>query len=222
MYAIFDNLLNNNVKQFPDCSSVMELCNSFATFFNGKVANIRQNLDAKTVGDCEDLCNAYNEQCNTLLSKFHNVSVDDVSKVILSLPNKSCMLDTLPMPMFKDNVDVLAEPLTKIINESFNSGVFPAQLRTAVVTPILKKQNLDKQHLKNYRPVSNISYVSKIMEKLVCVQIKDHLASNDLQERYQSAYREQHSTETALLCVKTDLMRTMDEGNAAAVVLLDL
>jgi hypothetical protein len=90
------------------------------------------------------------------------------------------------------------------------------------VTPILKKPSLDKKVLKNYRPVSNISYVSKIMEKIVCSQIKNHLNQNALLEPFQSAYRELHSTETALLRVKSDIMHAIDDNKAVAVVLLDL
>ena len=140
----------------------------------------------------------------------------------MSTPSKSCTLDVLPMWLLKENIADLAKPLTTIINMSFSSGVFPTKLREAFVTPILKKPTLDRQCYKNYRPVSNISYVSKIMEKIICTQMNDHLTTNNLQERFQSAYRQQHSTETALLCVKTDLLRAMDENHAIAVVLLDL
>ena len=140
----------------------------------------------------------------------------------MSTPSKSCTLDVLPMWLLKENIADLAKPLTTIINMSFSSGVFPTKLREAFVTPILKKPTLDRQCYKNYRPVSNISYVSKIMEKIICTQMNEHLTTNNLQERFQSAYRQQHSTETALLCVKTDLLRAMDENHAIAVVLLDL
>ena len=99
---------------------------------------------------------------------------------------------------------------------------FPERLCEAVVSPILKKSSLDKNVLKNYRPVSNISYLSKLLEKLVCAEINDHLASNNLLEEYQSAYRQRHSTETALLCVKADILRALDNNKAVAVVLLDL
>ena len=116
----------------------------------------------------------------------------------------------------------MCEPLTSIINASFRTGVFPSKLREAVVSPILKKPSLDKEILKHYRPVSNISYVSKLMEKIVCGQIKDHQNSNGLQEPFQSAYRELHSTETTLLRVRTDILRCIDDGKAVALVLLDL
>ena len=141
------------------------------------------------------------------------------------MPSKSCALDILPMWLLKENIEVVVKPITSIINVSLSTGIFPSKLREAVVSPLLKKPSLDKEVLKNYRPVSNISYVSKIMEKVVCNQIKDHLKTHGLQEPLeplQSAYRELHSTETALLRVRTDILKAMDDNKAVAVILLDL
>ena len=144
---------------------------------------------------------------NASLSAFCMVTVEDVTKLIMSMPSKSCALDILPMCLLKENIHTLAQSITTIINASLSTGTFPSKLREAVVSPLLKKPTLDKEVLKNYRPVSNISYISKIMEKVVCNQIKDHLKTHGLPEPLQSAYRELHSTETAL---------------AVAMVLLDL
>ena len=106
------------------------------------------------------------------LSAFYHVTVDNVSKLIMSMPSKSCALDILPMWLLKENIEVVAKPITSIINVSLSTGIFPSKFREAVVSPLLKKPSLDKEVLKNYRPVSNISYVSKIMEKVVCNQIE--------------------------------------------------
>ena len=133
---------------------------------------------------------------NASLSAFCMVPVEDVTKLIMSTPSKSCALDILPMCLLKENIHTLAQSITTIINASLSTGTFPSKLREAIVSPLLKKPSLDKEVLKNYRPVSNISYISKIMEKVVCNQIKDHLKSYGLQE---PLHRELHSTETALL-----------------------
>ena len=87
---------------------------------------------------------------------------------------------------------------------------------------VLKKSTLDKNVLQNYRPVSNIRNYSKIMEKIAAAHLQDHICTNNLHEEFQSAYRAQNSTETALLKVKTDIMTDMDNGKAIFVVLLDL
>ena len=83
----------------------------------------------------------------------------------------------------------------------------------------MKKTSLDSEDLKNYRPISNLSFMSKVLEKVVLSQKLQHVNSNKLLSNFQSAY---HSTETALLRVTNDLLPTMDEGKISVLVLLDL
>ena len=75
---------------------------------------------------------------------------------------------------------------------------------------------------KNYRPVSNLSFISKIIEKCVAEQLVHHIDSNGLNEIMQSAYKKHHSTETALLKVKSDILQNFADGNVTCLVLLDL
>jgi hypothetical protein len=87
---------------------------------------------------------------------------------------------------------------------------------------LLKKPGLDKEVLKNYRPVSNLPFVSKIVEKVVAKRIDHHLNSNNLQDNLQSAYRSCHSTETALLRVHRDIATSLDSNCCTVLVMLDL
>ena len=88
--------------------------------------------------------------------------------------------------------------------------------------PLLRKPSLLKDDMKNYRPVSNLNFVSKIIEKVIANRIRSHLERNDLSNQYQSAYKKFHSTETALLKVENDIIFNMDEGRVTALTLLDL
>ena len=88
--------------------------------------------------------------------------------------------------------------------------------------PILKKASLDKEILKNFRSVSNLSFLSKVIEKVIVSRLADHTAANDLMDPMQSAYRKGHSTETALLRVHNDVIGAVDKGNGVILVLLDL
>ena len=87
--------------------------------------------------------------------------------------------------------------------------------------PSLKKPGLDFA-FKNSRPASNLSYISKLSERVGVEQFMEHLTANNLQSPLQSAYKQQHSTETALLKVKNDILMSMDEQHVTFLVLLDL
>ena len=144
------------------------------------------------------------------LGKFSSVSEDQVRKLIQAAPSKSCQLDPIPTSLLKECLDVLLPSITKIVNLCLSEGVFPDDFKTAFVKPLLKKPSLDKNELKNYRPVSNLSFLSKVVEKVVAEQINSHLVNNELSNSFQSAYKKYHSTETALLKISNDIQLAMN------------
>ena len=110
---------------------------------------------------------------------------------------------------------------TSVINESLQTGDFPQDLKEAVVKPLLKMANLDLID-KNYRPVSNLEFMGKTIECAVTSQLTQHISENSLLELMQSVYRSGHSTETALLKVKTDLLHAIDHQVVVCLILVDL
>ena len=90
-------------------------------------------------------------------------------------------------------------------------------MKRALVTPLIKKASLNPDEYKNYRPVSNLSFISKTIERIVANQLHDHLMCNNLMEKSQSAYRMFHSTETALLRVQNDLLNALDKKKMAVL-----
>ena len=107
-------------------------------------------------------------------------------------------------------------------NESLASGTVSPSYKHDVVTPLLKKASLSSEDLKNFRPVSNLPFLSNILEKVVSLQLRDHLSKNGLYEIYQSAYRQFHNTETALLKVQNDLLCEAEKGKISILALLDM
>ena len=130
-------------------------------------------------------------------------------------------MDPAPTTLLKQYTEILVPSIQHIINASLSQGSFTYSLKTAILRPLLKKPNLDLV-FKNYRPVSNLSYLSKIVEKVVCTQITSFAAQTKNTEDLQSAYHEDHSTETALLKVKTDLLTALDNQEISCLILLDL
>ena len=120
-------------------------------------------------------------------------------------PTKLCTLDPIPTFILKEAIDVLFPFLTAMVNASLREGCLPASQKRAIIAPLLKKPSLDAGELKNYRPVSNLLFMSKVVERIVAEQLVKYLQANDLMPRLQSAYRRRHSTETALLRVLSDI-----------------
>ena len=100
--------------------------------------------------------------------------------------------------------------------------MIPKSLKTAHIRPLLKKTGLDSDILKNYRPVSNLTFISKVIEKVISGRLNEHLINNSLFDPLQSAYRDKHSTETALIKVQNDILSALDAGSSAILLMLDL
>ena len=108
-----------------------------------------------------------------------------------------------------------------MINLSIKNGYFPDTWKGALVKPILKKSNADLV-FKNFRPVNNLSFLSKLTEKTVAHQTVNHMTTHNLIPVFQSAYRQGHSTETALIRVRNDILMNMNSQQVTLLVLLDL
>ena len=117
---------------------------------------------------------------------------------------------------------ILLTPITNIVTLSSESGSFPEVLKVSHITPLLKKPSLSKDDMKNYRPVSNLYFMSKLIEKIISNRIRSHPDKNNLTNPNQSAYKPLYSTKKALLKIHNDICMNMDSGKTTALVLLDL
>ena len=106
----------------------------------------------------------------------------------------------------------------KLVNFSLSEGLVPDGFKKAVVTPLIKKASLPVEDLKNYRPVSGLSFISKLVERIVAKQLVDHIHRHGLDNSYQSAYKSGHSTEMALLSIKNDIHLSLSQREATALV----
>ena len=150
-------------------------------------------------------------------SSFEKVSQLKVKECILNAAPKSCELNPIPSKILIECLDFILPSPTDLFNSSLASGIFPQCFKSALVTPILKKRCLDHNDLNNYRPVSNLCFIAKILEKLVLSQVSSYLNSHNLYNIWQSAYRPGHSTETAILKVVDDLFLSHNKGNISVL-----
>ena len=147
---------------------------------------------------------------------------DEVAKIISESSKTSCPLDPMPTKLLINLLPELLPVITHIVNLSLTTGIFPDALKTALVYPLIKKLTLDPNLFKSFRPVSHLSFLSKIIEKIIAKRLLQHLIENDLLEQMQSAYKPCHSTETALLKVQNDILGLLDKGQCVYLALLDL
>ena len=126
----------------------------------------------------------------------------------------------LPTLLLKSAVDALVPYITKIVNLSFKYILMPLELKKAVILALLKKVCLDKDIFKIYWPISNLAFVSKIIEWVVASRTKEHMDANMLHEILQSAYKSMHSVETMLLKMQDDILHAVDINQVVLLVLL--
>jgi len=150
------------------------------------------------------------------------VTADEVRKLILSACNKTCQSDPVPTWLVKQFGCQLSPFIARLFNASLTTGCFSAKFKHAVVLPLLKKDGLDKDQLKYYRPVSNLPFLSKLLDRVIQRQLQRFLSAHSMMPIHQSAYRRYHSTKTVLLKVFNDLQLAKDRGQVSALCLLDL
>ena len=142
----------------------------FTKFFDGKVDDIRSrtaNVAPSTIVPRDIPSLASFELCTT----------EEVACMIRKAPSKQCELDPAPTWLIKQCCDMLAPVVTLLVNQSFEEGTFSDGGKVAVVKPILKKPNLDPFDLKSWRPISKISFVSKIVERFAIQRFSRHCST---------------------------------------------
>uniref|UniRef100_A0A671YR52 Reverse transcriptase domain-containing protein n=1 Tax=Sparus aurata TaxID=8175 RepID=A0A671YR52_SPAAU len=200
-------------------SITVDKCNSFLSFFQSKIDSIYNQLsNPPTTSDSQPPA----APTTPPLSQFTLVSPLELLPIVSNMKSSTSVLDPIPSSIIKLCLPAISPLIVTIINSSLTSGFVPQTLKLAAVTPILKNPALDPDTISDFRPISNLPFLSKILERVVAAQIKTHLHSHELYEPFQSGFRPQHSTETALLKITNDLLLSADSGHLNILILLDL
>ena len=224
LFKKIKKLMGTDVNELPYCVNDVELAEQFKSFFCSKISSIRTDIEVE-----KNTSPSYNpvfeKECNKVdcsLNYFCSMSEIEVSDVVKGMSTKFCSLDPIPTWLFKESLPELLPLLCYIVNESLKVGIFPQSLKHAIIKPTIKANKLDPESCSSYRPVSNLSFVSKVLEKCVFQQLITYLENNDLICDVQSGYRANHSCETLLVRMFNDINEHVVENNAIALILLDL
>lgn len=225
LFNKINRLLGVEKSDLPHQSDHTKLAEDFKDFFVSKISNIRENIESDKFSNQKPILNMCPDHVDgdyVQFASFCQISFDEIKDVIKSMPNKFCSLDILPTWLFKECLPEIMPILHYIINESLTLGVFPQSMKTAILNPTLKSNDLDHDAFKSYRPVSNLSFISKILEKCALLQLTTYLEGNNLISDAQSGYRAYHSCETLLVRMFDDMNREINGNKAVALILLDL
>ena len=201
----------------PSGNSDLYLANTFADHFINKIQKIRDALSSAEIYDPSKTprVNIPEFKC------FEPMPQEEVLRVINAMPTKSCEIDLVPTRLFKQLAPRIIKNLTELINLSLTKGIFVEDWKLATIRPFLKKKGLDLT-VGNYHSVSNLMFLSKLLEKCALTQFSKHCDNNHLIPDYQSTYRQGYSCETALLKLVNDVLWSFEAGNTTNFMAIDL
>ena len=146
---------------------------------------------------------------------------EEVFSIINALKTKTCETDTIPTDLFKKIVPLIIDIVTKLINKSLTEGAFSKHWKTAIICPLLKKPGTELI-ASSYRLVSNLPFLSKIVEKIVLTRFNKHHDKYQLMPGYQSAYRKNFSSETTIIKITNDILWSMELKKITSLSCIDL
>jgi len=154
-------------------------------------------------------------------TSFEPVTEKEIHTLLTNSPAKFCSIDPVPT-LLKQLSTHIAPVICFLCNLSLRTGTLPPTLKHALVHPRVKKPALDPEVANNYRPISILPYICKLAERVIARRSVSHATEFDLFPPKQSAYRQFHSTETAVLSVHNDIVRAVDNRELSLLVLSDL
>ena len=205
-----------------------------ATIMNNFYINIAKDLELKKdskgkLNNLEDILKAYESRLSiekikkviktTEKFSFHNVKDDEVQKIIMNLDgSKATPVGDIPTDMLKQAIDIHLLIMTQIINMSIDNNCYPEDLKLAEVSPVFKKK--DDLNKENYRPISVLSHVSKVFERVMYQQIEDFM--KDKLSNLLIGFRKNHNTQHYLTSLLERWKKTLDKGGYIFAIFMDL
>ena len=220
LFPSINKLLDNEQEEvLPEADSDRELANRFLKYFTEKIEKIRQTFPK----DNPDL-NLRMPAPAGKLREFEPATEEEIREIVVEYGMKCSPEDPIPASLLKKtDLDVFIPIWTKLVNLSLGEGSMDC-LKSGVLYPLIKQLDdiTDKDNEKNYRPVTNLQFVGKLIERIVKKRVNKHLVEQELESDFEHGYKEGHSTETLLVKAVNDLLQSCDNGLPSVIMLLDL
>ena len=213
------NILRSLPKQkeenpMPPTESPSDVPNILADFFLNIIQKIREWFHGQSTKK------SYHRKCSKFTG-FLPLEKEEILNIIKNMNATTCIIDPCNTRFLLKFTETILDAITIIVNQSLTTGESLDDWKMAIVRPLIKGTNLDTE-LKNYRPISNLSFLSKIIEKAAQLQLQKHFDQQSLLPNHQSAYRKHYSTETTLLNMCDNILRNMENGKCTSIVSLNL
>lgn len=220
MYSVVNKLLDNDQEVvLPESDNDELLANNFMVYFTEKIDKLRSKFSKET--DISSLVAEGN--VNENLVTFEKATRDEILQIVSSFGIKCSPDDPIPANLLKQNAEFFIPFWTELVNISLSQGSMDC-LKGAILKPLIKEldEKIDRDNYKNYRPVSNLLFVGKLIERVVSIRLNKHMTDNNLHIESQYGYKKGHSTETLLLKIMDNLLNACDHQIPAILMLLDL
>ena len=198
----------------------MEIAEDMATYYTSKISKIREKI-TNEIGHRAEVPTSSRKDLHKF-TKFSPISREELQRTLSSMNNKTSRTDPIPTSTIRQSLYLLAPILLQIINLSISQNIFPDDLKNALITPILKSETKDPDEFQNYRPISNLQFLSKLLEKVLHCQLTSYIGKYELHGKFQSAYKPDHSCETAIVHIVNEIQGIIESKRNVALVLLDL
>ena len=212
------------VSDYDEDESIIDRAENFNKFFSNVGSETfqksRQNL-AHSDDAHQYVRNNINDKSSCTMFRPSPTTWETVTLIVKHMKNtNSHGCDGIPLRYIKDSLPVIITYLTCILNTSIATGVVPKAWKHSVVVPVFKSGN--QHEPQNYRPISLLPIISKILEKVVASQLSKHLETKNLLSNTQHGFRSSLSTDTALLTLSNKLYANMDKKKVSLITVCDL
>ena len=214
---------NKQTRVYPTHAPDQTIAEEFASFYVEKIQKIRNNNISESTENnhfADTFLNLSRSDAPSL-SSFEEINLATLITLMKGLKKKFCALDPCPTTVLSETFEPLYPVMLNLVNGCISSGEFPENLKKTIIQPVLKDFNLDQECYNHFRPLNSLPFSSKIVEKVIHLQLNYYIETNKLYPQYQSAYREHHSCETALLKMTDEIQLAISNKQSTCLLMLD-